>query len=126
MLWRLQAQFELGTQFNKLEYHPAPYVDKSVRSNKGAKGFGSGKPFGRDDISNMLDTIRYRDALEKEEAHSRRYALEASVTIPTSPIRPPSEPSTTKHPHSLTGRLPQVTNGYDRSRHAEEFHAKVR
>ena len=54
------------------------YEDKSIKNKEGKKGFGSSRPFGRDDISSMRDTLCYRDALEKELKCAKR-GLEASI-----------------------------------------------
>lgn len=137
--------------FGKLEYNPSPYEDKSEKKKEGKLGFCTSKPFGRDDVANMLDTLRYRNALEKEAKFTKLAAEQAAKELsmtsspragegdaPASPGLNDSMRSTASAPAGtlssplsasktlgISGRLPQFTNGWDRQRHVPEFKPKI-
>lgn len=140
--------------FGKLEYNPSPYEDKSEKKKEGKLGFCTSKAFGRDDVATMLDTLRYRNALEKEAKFTKMAAEQAAKELnltsspregeaPASPGLNDSMRSTASAPAGMTagagltsplsasktmgisGRLPQFTNGYDRERHVPSFKPKV-
>lgn len=140
----------ISGDFGKIVYEPSPYEDKTVRDRTGKTGFGSSKPFGRDDVSNMLDTIRYRDALNRELKHTKK-AIEAEVTAIIasetaaasggsgtlsrslgSPTRAAAGvgggSGTLASPDrtlGLSSRIPKIAHQYDRSRHVDEFTPKL-
>jgi hypothetical protein len=147
---QMQVSFS-SKGFGKLEYNPSPYEDKSEKKKEGKLGFCTSKPFGRDDVANMLDTLRYRNALEKEAKFTKLAAEQAAKELeathlsaspregeaPASPGLNDSMRSTASAPAGMTsplsasktlgisGRLPQFTNGFDRQRHVPEFKPKI-
>jgi hypothetical protein len=116
-------------EFNKIVYDPSKYEDKTTKNMKGAKGFCSSKPFGRDDISSMLDTIRYRDALEKEQKYAREAATKNAATtvdllesVKSAGLLETSYTGTV----GLARNIPKDVTDFDRQQHQEDFITKVR
>lgn len=141
--------------FGKIEYVACPYEDKAAKKKDGKLGFCTSKSFGRDDVANMLDTLRYRHALEKEARYTKA-ATEAAAakalsdeTLRAGVDAAPSSPGLHAGAASrtassldrslsstaagspgrklgLSGKVPQFTSNFDRTRHVAEFVPKVR
>lgn len=115
--------------FNKVVYESEPY-ERPVPKGPHALGFGSDRPFGRNENSTTRDTSQFRAAITREARLEALWCLKAAAhdvalgdadVVAGSPARAGGS-----RPASLGGSRPFFTSEYDRSHAVDEFSERVR
>ena len=115
-----------GGTFNKVGYESEPY-DRPAPKISHALGFGSDRPFGRNDNSTTRDTAQFRAAIAHEARLEVLWCLKAApdITHGDNDITAGSGIGLPR-PASLGGSRPFYASEFDRSHAVDEFSVRVR